>query len=232
MKKLRIALYSFLAFFFCINFSDGQGTSASENDASFVFTVTSKAGKPRQGEVVFLKSKSSGKIFRGSTGTDGKCTISIPPSDTYTIFYKHFADTVKYKIIEVPGADHKVTYTLNLKFDPPKVWTLKNVFFDTGLSSIRKESFPALNELVEALKSKSSMVIEIAGHTDNVGQSEANQKLSSDRANAIRDYLIKHGIGPKRVIAKGYGETQPVASNDTPEGRQQNRRTEVRIISE
>jgi OOP family OmpA-OmpF porin len=57
-------------------------------------------------------------------------------------------------------------------------------------------------------------------------------KLSNDRANAVRDYLIKHGIESKRVTAKGYGETQPVASNDTRDGRQQNRRTEVRIISQ
>ena len=106
------------------------------------------------------------------------------------------------------------------------------MFFETGFSSLKKESFSALNDLVDALKSKPSLNIEIAGHTDNVGNHEANQKLSADRANVVRDYLIKHGIEPNRVIAKGYGETQPVADNDSPEGRQQNRRTEVRIISE
>jgi len=59
-----------------------------------------------------------------------------------------------------------------------------------------------------------------------------NQRLSQDRAMSVRNYLIKHGIDTKRVIAKGYGESQPVASNDTPQDRQKNRRTEVRIISE
>jgi len=212
--------------------SMAQEKSAPGNDAVFNFTVTSKSGKPRQGELILLKSKKTRKVYQGSTGTDGKCSVTIPPSDAYTIYYKLFADTVKYKEIDVPGEDHKVTYTLTLKYDPPKVYTLKNVFFETGLSAIKKESWPALDELVSAMKSKPALCIEIAGHTDNVGKPDANQKLSEDRANAVRAYLIKHSIEAKRVSAKGYGETQPVADNDTPEGRQQNRRTEVRITSE
>lgn len=212
--------------------SMAQEKSAQGNEAVFNFTVTSKSGKPRQGELLLLKSKKTKKVYQGNTGADGKCSVTIPPSDAYTIYYKLFADTVRYKEIEVPGEDHKVSYTLTLKYDPPKVYTLKNVFFETGLSSIKKESWPSLDELVSAMKSKPALCIEIAGHTDNVGKPEANQKLSEDRANAVRDYLIKHGIEAKRVTAKGYGETQPVASNDTAEGRQQNRRTEVRITSE
>ncbi len=209
-----------------------QEKATQGNDAVFNFTVTSKSGKPRQGEVIILKSHKTGKIFTGSTASDGKCTVTIPSSDSYGVFYKLYGDTIKNRDIDVPGGDHRMTYSLTLKYDPPKVYTLKNVFFETGLSSLRKESFPALNELVDALKAKTNLVIEIAGHTDNVGTPESNQKLSTDRANSVRDYLIKHGIGPKRVTAKGYGETQPVASNETPDGRQQNRRTEVRIVSE
>ena len=221
-----------LAMILLAGYTLAQYKPSTGNDAVFNFTVTSKSGKPRQDELIILKSKKTRKTYKGNTGTDGKCSVTIPPSDAYTIYYKLFADTVKYKEIEVPGEDHRVTYTLTLKYDPPKVYTLKNVFFETGLSALRKDSYPALNELVDALKSKTSLCIEIAGHTDNVGTPESNQKLSTDRANAVRDYLLKHGIKPKRVTSKGYGETQPVASNETPEGRQQNRRTEVRIISE
>ena len=221
-----------LAMILLAGYTLAQYKPSTGNDAVFNFTVTSKSGKPRQDELIILKSKKTRKTYKGNTGTDGKCSVTIPPSDAYTIYYKLFADTVKYKEIEVPGEDHRVTYTLTLKYDPPKVYTLKNVFFETGLSALRKDSYPALNELVDALKSKTSLCIEIAGHTDNVGTPESNQQLSSDRANAVRDYLLKHGIKPKRVTSKGYGETQPVASNETPEGRQQNRRTEVRIISE
>jgi OmpA-OmpF porin, OOP family len=209
-----------------------QERTSAVNDAVFNFTVTSKSGKPKQGELILLKSKTSKKSYAGHTGADGKCSVTIPGGDKYDIFYKPFSDTLKYKEIDVPGEDHKVTYTLNMKYDPPRVITLKNVFFETGLATLKKESFPALNDLVDALNTKPNLVIEIAGHTDNVGSPESNMKLSADRANAVRDYLVKHGISPARVIAKGYGETMPVADNDTPEGRQKNRRTEVRIISE
>jgi outer membrane protein OmpA-like peptidoglycan-associated protein len=213
-------------------YSMAQDKPATGNEAVFNFTVTGKSGKPRQEELILLKSKKTKKIYKGSTGADGKCSVAIPPSDAYTIYYKLFADTVKYKEIEVPGEDHRVTYTLTLKYDPPRVYTLKNVFFETGLSALRKESFPALNELVDAMNSKTNLCIEIAGHTDNVGTPESNLKLSEARAIAVRDYLIRHRIEAKRVTAKGYGETQPVASNESPDDRQQNRRTEVRIISE
>jgi len=229
---VKTTIYFILALLLHAGISNAQEKPATGNDAVFNFTVTSKSGTPRKGELIILKSRKTGKIYQGNTGIDGKCSVSIPPSDNYTIYYKLFADTVKYKQIEVPGDDHRVIYTLTLKFDPPKSYTLKNVFFETGRSSLKTESYPALNELVDALKSKTGLVIEIAGHTDNVGTPESNQKLSVDRANAVRDYLIKHGIEQKRVIAKGYGETLPVADNGTPEGREQNRRTEVRIISE
>ena len=79
---------------------------------------------------------------------------------------------------------------------------------------------------------KKGMVIEIGGHTDNTGKHAINMKLSQARANTVRNYLIKKGISPDRVKAKGYGDTQPVAPNDTEEGRKQNRRTEVNIIKE
>jgi outer membrane protein OmpA-like peptidoglycan-associated protein len=229
---VRTSIYILLALLLNTGISNAQDKPATGNEAVFNFTVTSKSGNPRQGELIMLKSRKTGKIYQSNTGSDGKCSVTIPPSDNYTIYYKLFADTVKYKQIEVPGEDHRVIYTLTLKYDSPKSYTLKNVFFETGRSSLKKESYPALNELVAAMKSRTGLVIEIAGHTDNVGTPESNQKLSADRANTVRDYLIKNGIGPKRVIAKGYGETQPVADNDHAEGREQNRRTEVRIISE
>ena len=213
-------------------FASAQDKPSPGNDAIFNFIVTSKAGKPRQGELIMLKSQKTRKVYQGTTGADGKGTVTIPSGDTYTVSYRLFADTVKYKEIDVPGGEHRLTYTFTLKYDPPKIYTLKNVFFDTGLATLRKESYPALNELAEALKANTTMIIEIAGHTDNVGTPESNQKLSTDRAKAVRSYLVSRGINGQRVMAVGYGDTQPVACNDTPEGRQQNRRTEVRIISE
>jgi outer membrane protein OmpA-like peptidoglycan-associated protein len=89
-----------------------------------------------------------------------------------------------------------------------------------------------LNSLVDTLKKKPTMKIEIAGHTDNVGEDLINLHLSQKRADAIRGYLLSKGIVEDRVLAKGYGETEPTASNDTQEGRSFNRRIEVKVIEE
>jgi len=223
---------AFIAWFIYPPSAGAQQARPSETEAVFNVVATSKSGKPRQGEIITLTGQKSKKSFTGTTNAEGKCTIVIPSSEKYDIYYKYFSQQVRYRDIEVPGGDHRMTYTFTMKYDPPRQFTLKNVFFDTGKSTLKPESDAALKELAEALKSKPTLVIEIAGHTDNVGTPESNMELSSGRANAVRNYLIKNGIGASRVRAAGYGETQPVADNSTDEGRQQNRRTEVKIISD
>ena len=106
----------------------GAQEKSGSNEAIFNFTVTSKRGKPRQGELIMLKSQKTKRVYKASTGSDGKCSVSIPTSDNYTIYYKLFADTVKYKQIDVPGEEHKVVYTLTLKYDPRKHTPLRMCF--------------------------------------------------------------------------------------------------------
>lgn len=107
---------------------------------------------------------------------------------------------------------------------------LNNIFFDTGKSELRPESGPELDRLVTTLNEAPKMVIEVRGHTDNTGSNEINAKLSQDRADSVREYFISKGIEPDRVASKGFGESKPVATNDTDEGRQQNRRVEFVIV--
>jgi len=80
------------------------------------------------------------------------------------------------------------------------------------------------------MKTNPTMIIEVGGHTDNVGEDAANMKLSAERAKSVRDYLVKGGIPTNRIQAKGYGESNPVAANDNDEGRKTNRRTEFIIL--
>jgi OmpA-OmpF porin, OOP family len=214
------------------SFLASQDLKPTEKEALINVVVTSKTGTPREGEVISFNSVKTKNVYSCKTAGTGKCSLLVPKGDKYNVSYKRLGEQVSYKQIDVPEGESKVTFTYTLKYDPPKVFTLKNVFFDTGKSTLRKESFASLDELVEALRIKPALVIEVAGHTDNVGTPESNLKLSSDRADAVRDYLVRRGIAEKRVTAKGYGETQPVADNDTDKGRQENRRTEVRIISE
>jgi outer membrane protein OmpA-like peptidoglycan-associated protein len=108
---------------------------------------------------------------------------------------------------------------------------LKNIFFDFDKATLRPESRAELDRLVKLLEDLPTMKIEISGHTDNIGSALYNQKLSQNRAKTVVDYLITHGIDEARLSYKGYGFSQPIASNDTDEGRQLNRRTEFKVLS-
>lgn len=108
----------------------------------------------------------------------------------------------------------------------PKAGAL--IYFDFASARIRPESYPLLDEFGKALKGGlADAEFVIAGHTDSYGSEEFNMGLSERRANSVRDYLItKQGINPERLKIKAYGETAPIALNDTPENRQLNRRVE------
>lgn len=108
---------------------------------------------------------------------------------------------------------------------------LHNIFFDSKQYNLKPESVTELNKLVSLLKDNPTVKIEIAGYTDNVGTDKDNQLLSQNRAKAVVSYLTEKGIPLDRLTAKGYGENDPVATNDTEEGRAANRRTVFRIIS-
>lgn len=107
---------------------------------------------------------------------------------------------------------------------------LNNLFFDFNKATLRKESITELNNLVKLLKDNPKMRIEVAGHTDSIGTVFVNDKLSQERAEAVKTYLVDKGIATARLRAKGYGSRVPKATNDTEEGRQQNRRTEFEIL--
>jgi len=107
---------------------------------------------------------------------------------------------------------------------------LRNIFFETAKSELKPESKVELEKLIEFLNSNPKIVIEISGHTDNIGSEDFNQQLSSNRAKAVFDYLIQNKIESSRLTYKGYGFLQPLQSNETEEGRSQNRRTEIKIL--
>ncbi len=109
--------------------------------------------------------------------------------------------------------------------------SLRHVFFETGSSNLKDLSKYELDNLSNIMTKYSTAVIELGGHTDNVGDPAGNQRLSEARASSVRNYLLSKGVSADRMRAVGYGADQPVADNATPEGRQENRRTELRIIS-
>jgi outer membrane protein OmpA-like peptidoglycan-associated protein len=109
---------------------------------------------------------------------------------------------------------------------------IRNIFFDTNKSILKSESFPELRKLVDVLNKDQQVKVEIRGHTDNRGGDDHNLKLSNDRAGAVREYLVQNGIAASRVTARGFGAGSPIASNESDDGRAQNRRVEARLFSE
>lgn len=111
------------------------------------------------------------------------------------------------------------------------VLTLKGVYFEFGKATLRTESYPALIEAAQIMKDNPDIQVEIQGHTDSIGSEKANLVLSEKRAYAVMNFLVQYGgIDPKRLTARGYGESKPIASNETEEGRQLNRRVEFVIL--
>jgi outer membrane protein OmpA-like peptidoglycan-associated protein len=105
---------------------------------------------------------------------------------------------------------------------------LYGVNFDFDKATLRADSEPALNQILSVMKDEPKLSLEIGGHTDNVGKPDYNMKLSDERAAAVRQWLVAHGVAALRLTSRGYGDTQPVVPNNSDENRAKNRRVEVK----
>jgi OOP family OmpA-OmpF porin len=108
-------------------------------------------------------------------------------------------------------------------------WICEDINFDFNKWEIKPEFHKSLDDQVSFLKQNTELIVEVQGHTDNLGTKEANQLVSERRANSVRDYFIQKGVPAKRLIAKGYDYTVPLTSNDTKEGRAKNRRVQLSV---
>lgn len=197
--------------------------------------VTDTQNNPRKGEEVVFVDTLSNQEYSGVTNSNGKFEIQLPEGSTYLVKIKGISAQQNYQVFSVPELSDNKVYRASqflIKYDPPTVYTLDNVYFGTNKASLREASYKELNELVEYMERRKHIRVEIAGHTDNVGSKENNLKLSRRRADRVKQYLVDQGIEPGRVETQGYGEDRPVAGNNTEEGRQKNRRTEVRILED
>ena len=152
-------------------------------------------------------------------------------NQTLSFGYYHIDDVEVYKIAPILNApDRKPTWE-GKELKPPATFTLKNIFFDTDESMLLPRSYSELNKLVDLMKLYPAMVIRINGHTDSDGGDKYNDGLSIKRAVAVEAYLQKSEIHKSRLSVIGYGLHKPVASNDTSDGKQLNRRVEFTIIA-
>lgn len=139
----------------------------------------------------------------------------------------YFVDDVSVECVSMPALADEAEEAA-----PPAMVSLNNIYFEVGKSDLLPASYSELQRLAELMQARPTMRIEVHGHTDNQGSAEFNQALSEARAKAVADYLVGQGISPTRLMWKGYGAAVPVDSNDTPEGRQRNRRVEYSVVAE
>ena len=208
--------------------------AAIPKDAPVNVMMTDFKNNPLNNEIVVFKSTLSTKEYQGLTDSVGKFSIRLPSGDKYEVFVLGFKDSASYDILDIPAlkgnAYYKNPFALDIQYMPAKNFVLEDCNFETGKANLEESSYAVLDELVAYLIRKDDERVEVGGHTDNVGTAANNLKLSTERANTVRAYLLTKGIDPSRVTAKGYGMTMPVASNATAEGKAQNRRTEVKIL--
>ena len=170
-----------------------------------------------------------------SSEIDGSFKIVLPYDKNYLIRAtadKFFAQSENLNldslIKEGYKEIHKDLYLVPIEIG--QIVRLNNVFFDFDKWELRPESFVELDRVVKLLKENPAIEIEMSAHTDSYGSDEYNFKLSDNRARSVMEYILSKGISTERIISHGYGETVPVAPNDTPENRQLNRRVEFKIL--
>jgi OmpA-OmpF porin, OOP family len=170
-----------------------------------------------------------------SAPIDGSFKIVLPYDKNYLIRAtadKFFAQSENLNLDSLVKAGykeiHKDLYLVPIEIG--QVVRLNNVFFDFDKWDLRPESYVELDRVVQLLSENPSIEIEMSAHTDSYGSDEYNFKLSDNRARSVMEYILLKGIAANRIISQGYGETKPVAPNDSPENRQLNRRVEFTIL--
>ena len=169
-----------------------------------------------------------------SNSATGKYLVSLPSGVNYGITVKADGYLFHSENFDIPAATGYNEIVKNIRMKKIEVGNkiiLNNIFFDFDKATLRPESKSELDRLVKLLTDMPTLKIEISGHTDNIGSAAYNKTLSQNRAKAVVDYLVKNGIDAGRLTYKGYGFDQPIAANDTEAGRQQNRRTEFKVVS-
>ena len=214
---------------------DGKGQYQTEITADDVFHVEVKMpdGKVIQVDdfeihatggqsTTYLKDFYVGEVKKKQVQTTSEPKQESPSKKAET---KKVVDTAPKELAKNEGSRIEDLGKVNNASDRS---ILRNIYFDFNNTQVTNESIPILERLLKLMNERPGLKIEIAGHTDSIGEVDVNQVISQLRADAVKAYLVKNGIKSDRIIAKGYGEASPMASNDDErEGRELNRRIEI-----
>jgi outer membrane protein OmpA-like peptidoglycan-associated protein len=184
---------------------------------------------------VILTDLSSGQVISNlQTDETGNYLITLPKGKNYAFDVNRRGYLFYSENFSLSKEQGDTAYHIDIPLQPIEAnaaIVLKNIFFDPNQFEIKPESGTELNAVVQLMKENPNLHIQINGHTDNSGKAADNKVLSENRAKAVTNYLISKGIAQGRLSFKGFGDTQPVAGNTSPEGRAKNRRTELFVVS-
>lgn len=194
-----------------------------------------KTGRPVEAKIIYENLEDGEELgVAYSNPSTGEYKIVLPYGNRYSIRAeaKDFISVSKNIDLSVSGSFKEIKNE-DLLVAPIQTGVtvqMNNIFFEFGRATLQTESYYELDRIVDLLTQNNNMIIEVQGHTDNVGSDEANLKLSQQRADAVRDYLTKKKLPLDRVRSVGYGESKPIASNASTEGQSKNRRVEFLIV--
>ncbi|MGW8315394.1 MAG: OmpA family protein [Bacteroidales bacterium] len=207
-------------------------------DTSFVVTgkvLDTISGRvPLVAKLSFMDAGTGREEAFTLSDTAGNYTVRLPEGKVYGVEINAAGYLYYLDVLDLSYASNLVKTALNFYLRPVEVGAkvvLENIYFETGKAVLRPESTDALDQVFRFMENNPSVRLEISGHTDNTGSLRINQKLSRDRAKAVVDWLVGRGITAERLEYEGYADTQPVAPNNTAEGRTKNRRVEFKVIS-
>ena len=214
--------------FFCLVFNQSIGQNFDFTKTKI--TLKNEFGIPYPNAIIILSSSDTNYLV--NIDNNGEGIIDLVQGTEFTVTSYISEEKFEFdEIIFIEKNKNINQINIDLQFDLySKIFQIKNLNFESGKFNIQKQYFKDLEYLVILLREQINIKIEIAGHTDSIGDNKTNIILSNNRAKSIKSYLVKNGILESRIKCVGYGEKQPITNNSTKEGREKNRRIEIRIL--
>jgi outer membrane protein OmpA-like peptidoglycan-associated protein len=207
-----------------------QNSEINSDFARTTITIKNEFNIPYPNTRILIKGSTKNYTFISDVKGNG--IIDLKKGEEFKVSCFVNGEEFKFdEVIYIEKNKNIISANIDLQFDLyESIFEIKNLNFKTAKYNIEEKYFQELDNLKSLLVNENEIRIEIAGHTDNNGSELANQLLSENRAKSVKSYLVKNGIDKLRINCVGYGEKQPIANNNSKQGREKNRRIEIRIL--
>ena len=207
-----------------------QNSEINSDFARTTITIKNEFNIPYPNTRILIKGSTKNYTF--TSDIQGNGIIDLKKGEEFRVSCFVNGEEFKFdEVIYIEKNKNIISANIDLQFDLyESIFEIKNLNFKTAKYNIEEKYFQELDNLKSLLVNENEIKIEIAGHTDNNGSELANQLLSENRAKSVKSYLVKNGIDKLRINCVGYGEKQPIANNNSKQGREKNRRIEIRIL--